>query len=152
MEKLDSAIVTHVLKMKEIVIIMMTVKIVFFVDQTTALFLLVLTQKLIVVINQFLEMKIFVHLEFLVEKMKEIVMLIMSVKMVLDVRAVQPILDSIQIYIVAHREELIMEDGIFVQVCLVALMKVIVTMMAIARMDYLVVLTIVLLLLDLSGI
>ena len=66
MENLDSVIVTLVLKMKEIVMIMMSVKIVFFVDQTTALFLLVLTQKLIVVINQLLEMNIFVHLEFLV--------------------------------------------------------------------------------------
>ena len=71
--------------MKEIVMLMMSVKIVFFVDQTTALFLLVLTQKLIVVIIQLLEMKIFVHLEFLVEKMMEIVILVTSVKMVLSV-------------------------------------------------------------------
>ena len=46
----------------------------------------------------------------LVLKMKEIVMLMMSVKMVLDVQAVLPVLDSVQIYIVAHKEELIMED------------------------------------------
>ena len=51
----------------------------------------------------------------LVLKMKEIVILMMSVKMVLVVLAVQPILDSVQIYIVAHREELIMEAGVFVQ-------------------------------------
>ena len=85
MEKLDSVIVTLVLKMMEIVILMMSVKIVFFVDQTTALFLLLLTQKLIVVIIQLLEMKIFVHLEFLVEKMKEIAIFMKSVKMVLAV-------------------------------------------------------------------
>ena len=38
----------------------------------------------------------------LVLKMKEIVMLMMSVKMVLDVQAVQRVLDSVQICIVAH--------------------------------------------------
>ena len=80
MEKLDSVIVTLVLKMKEIVILMMSVKMVFFVDQTIVQLHLVLTQKLIVVINQLLEMNIFVHLEFLVEKMKEIVILIMNAK------------------------------------------------------------------------
>ena len=80
MEKLDSVIVTLVLKMKEIVILMMSVKMVLFVDQTIVQLHLVLTLKLIVVINQLLEMKIFVHLEFLVEKMKEIVILIVNVK------------------------------------------------------------------------
>ena len=85
MEKLDSAIVTLVLKMKEIVIFMMSVKMIFYVDQTIVQLHLVLTLKLIVVINQLLEMNIFVQLEFLVEKMKEIVMLMMSVKMVLFV-------------------------------------------------------------------
>ena len=64
---------------------MMSVKMVFFVDQTIAQLHLVLTLKLIVVINQLLEMNIFVHLEFLVEKMKEIVILMMSVKLVLIV-------------------------------------------------------------------
>ena len=82
MEMMNSAIVTLVLKMKEIVILMMSVKMVFFVDQTIAQLHLGLTLKLIVVINQLLEMNIFVHLEFLVELMKEIVMLMMSVKMV----------------------------------------------------------------------
>ena len=85
MEKLDSAIVTLVLKMKDIVILMMSVKMVLLVDQTIVQFLLVLTQKLIVVIIQLLEMKIFVHLEFLVEKMKEIAIFMKSVKMVLTV-------------------------------------------------------------------
>ena len=82
MEKLDSVIVTLVLKMKEIVILMMSVKMVFFVDQTIAQLHSVLTLKLIVVINQLLEMRIFVHLQLLVEKMKEIVILMMNVKMV----------------------------------------------------------------------
>ena len=80
MEKLDSVIVILVLKMKEIVIIMMSVKMVLFVDQTIAQLHLVLTLKLIVVIKQPLEMNIFVHLEFHVEKMKEIVILIVNVK------------------------------------------------------------------------
>ena len=52
MEILDFAIVTIALKMKEIVIFMMNVKMVLLVDQTIVKFLLVLTLKLIVVINQ----------------------------------------------------------------------------------------------------
>ena len=68
--------------MKEIVMLMMSVKMVLLVDQTIVQLHLVLTLKLIVVINQLLEMNIFVHLEFLVEKMKEIVMLMMNVRMV----------------------------------------------------------------------
>ena len=52
MEKLDSVIVTLVLKMKEIVILMMSVKMVLFVDQTIAQGPSVLTQKLIVVVPQ----------------------------------------------------------------------------------------------------
>ena len=131
---MNSAIVMLVLKMKEIAIIMVSVKTVSFVDQTTAQPHLDFTLKLIVVIIQLWEMKIFAHLENLAEKMKEIVILIMNVKMVLDVQAVQPILDSVQIYIVAHKEELIMVEGVFVQVLtLVALTKVTVTMMANAR-------------------
>ena len=51
MQKLDSVIVTLVLKMKEIVILMMSVKMVLLVDQTIAQILLVLTLKLIVVIQ-----------------------------------------------------------------------------------------------------
>ena len=93
----------------------------------------------------------FVILNIFVMKTKEIVIIKMSAKLVLDVQAVQPILDSVQIYSVAHKEELIMEDGVFVQVViLVVLMKVTVGgMMIIARMGYFVVLTTVLLLLDL---
>ena len=68
--------------MKEIVMLMMSVKMVLLVDQTIVQLHLILTLKLIVVIIQLLEMKIFVQLEVLVEKMKEIVMLMMSVKMV----------------------------------------------------------------------
>ena len=67
MENLDSVIVTLVLKMKEIVIHMMIVKATTFVDQTIVMLLLVLTLKLIVVINQLLEMNIFVQLKLLVE-------------------------------------------------------------------------------------
>ena len=83
MEKLDSVIATLVLKMKEIVMLMMSVKMVFFVDQTIVQLHLVLTQNLIAAINQLLAMNIFVQLEFLAEKMKEIVILMMNVKMVL---------------------------------------------------------------------
>ena len=52
LEMMNSVIVTLVLKIKEIVIIMKSVKMVFFVDQTIVKFHLVLTQKLIVVIMQ----------------------------------------------------------------------------------------------------
>ena len=62
MEKLDSVIVTLVLKMKEIVILMMSVKLVLVVDPTIVQLHLVLALKLIVVINQLLEIKIFVQL------------------------------------------------------------------------------------------
>ena len=80
MEKLDSVIVILALKVKEIVLILMiSVKMVLFVAQTIAQLHLALTLKLVVVIKQQLEMNIFVHLEFLVEKMKEIVMLMMNV-------------------------------------------------------------------------
>ena len=50
MEKLDSVIVTLVLKMKVIVIIIIIVKATIFVDQTTAQLHLVLTLKLIAVV------------------------------------------------------------------------------------------------------
>ena len=65
MEKLDSAIVTLVLKMKEIVILMMSVKRIFFVDQTIVQLHLVLTQKLIVVMI-LLTATAIVHLQLLV--------------------------------------------------------------------------------------
>ena len=48
---MNSAIVTHVLKMKEIVILMMSVKMVLFVDQTIVLLQMVLILKLIAVIT-----------------------------------------------------------------------------------------------------
>ena len=51
MEMMNSAIVTLVLKMKEIVMLMMSVKMVLLVDQTIVQHHLVLTQKLIVVIH-----------------------------------------------------------------------------------------------------
>ena len=96
MEKLDSAIVTLVLKMKEIVITIMIVKMVLFVDQTIVQLHLVLTQKLIVVINQHLEMIIFAHLEFFVERMKEIVIQIVNVKAAffVDITTAQSLLVS----------------------------------------------------------
>ena len=80
MENLDSVIVRLVLKMKEIVMLVMSVKMVLLVDQIIVHLHLVLTLKLIVVIIQLLEMNIFVHLEYLVEKMKEIAIQIMNVK------------------------------------------------------------------------
>ena len=83
MEKLGTVIVTLVLKLKGIVILMMSVRIALVVDQTTVLLHLVLPLKLIAVINQLLEMNTFVHQEFLVEKMKEIVIQMMSVRLVL---------------------------------------------------------------------
>ena len=64
MEMMNSAIVMLVLKMKEIVILMMSVKMVLYVDQTTAQIRLVLTSKQIAVMFLFLEileMKIFVQ-------------------------------------------------------------------------------------------
>merc|ERR1712079_923341 len=83
MEKLDFVVVILVLKMKEIVILIMSVKMALLVDRTIVKLHLVLTQKLIVVINQNLEKNIFVHLEFLAEKMKEIVILIVNVKAII---------------------------------------------------------------------
>ena len=47
--------------------------------------------------------------------MKVIVILTLNVKLALDVLAAHLLLDSIQIYIVAHKEDLIMENGIFAQ-------------------------------------
>ena len=86
MVKLNSVIVKFVLKMKEIVILMMSVKMVFSVDQTIVQLHLVLTQNLIAVINQLLAMNIFVHLECLVEKMKEIVIKVSGAKGLLVTR------------------------------------------------------------------
>ena len=58
MEKLDSVIATLVLKMKEIVMIMMSVKIVLLVDQIMVQPLLVLTLKSIVVIPMVIHLMI----------------------------------------------------------------------------------------------
>ena len=74
-----SAIVILVMKMKGIVITIFIVKMALYVEITIAHLYLVLTMKLVVVTNQLLEMKIFVHLEFLVEKMKEIAIPIVNV-------------------------------------------------------------------------
>ena len=77
MEMMNSVIVTLVLKMKETAIIIITVKMVLFVDQ---IIVHLLTLTLIVVTNLVLEMKITVHLEYFVEKMKGIVILTVNVK------------------------------------------------------------------------
>ena len=62
MDMMNSAIVTLVLKTKEIVMPMMSVKMAFVVDQIIVHSHLVLPMKQIVVFNQLLEMNIFVHL------------------------------------------------------------------------------------------
>ena len=75
------AIVTLVLKMRVIVILIVSVKMALCVElgQTNVQVHLVLTLKLIVVINQLLEMNIFVQLCLHVERMKEIVIPIVNV-------------------------------------------------------------------------
>ena len=55
-------------------------------DQTIVKTLLDLILNLIAVMPQLLEMNIFVHLEFLVEKMKEIVIQTMNVKQTFTVK------------------------------------------------------------------
>ena len=69
-------------KIREIVILMMSVIMVLLVEQIIVRILLAFILNLIAVMSQLLEMNIFVHLEYLVEKVKEIVMLMMSVKIV----------------------------------------------------------------------
>ena len=81
MVKLDFVTVTLVMRMKQIVILIMNVKRVCNVDQTIVQLHLLLILKLIVVMLLYLEMKNFV-LFCLVDKMKEIVISILSVKMV----------------------------------------------------------------------
>ena len=71
-EKLDSAIVTLVLKMKEIVMLMMSVKMVLFVDQTIAQLHLVLTLNLIAVFQ--------IHAPEIVGKVITIVMMTTTMK------------------------------------------------------------------------
>ena len=85
MEMMNSAFVTLVQKMKEIVMLMMSVKMALFVDQTIVQFHLVLTQKLTAVLIVPLQVveKLDSVIVTLVLKMKEIVILIMSVKMIL---------------------------------------------------------------------
>ena len=73
MEILNFAIVTLALNMKDIVILMMSVKMVFFVEQTIAQLHLDLVLDIIVAIKQNLVMKTSVQLLILVEKVKEIV-------------------------------------------------------------------------------
>ena len=85
MEMMNSAIVTLVLKMEEIVMLMMSVKMVSFVDQIIVWLHSILILKLTAVLNVILQVteKLDSAIVTLVWKMKEIVMLMMSVKMVL---------------------------------------------------------------------
>ena len=82
MEILNFAIVTLALNMKDIVILMMSVNMVFFVEQTIVQLHLDIVLDIIVVIKQNLVMKISVLLLFLVEKVKEIVILMKNAKKV----------------------------------------------------------------------
>ena len=59
---------------------MMNVRMVLPVDQTIVQILLDFILNLIAVMSQLLEMKIFVNLEYLVQKMKEIVILMKNAK------------------------------------------------------------------------
>ena len=68
----------HVEQIKEIVILMMNVRMVFPVDQTIVQTLLDFILNLIVVMIQLLEMNIFVQVLILVVKMKEIAILTMN--------------------------------------------------------------------------
>ena len=68
----------HVEQMKEIVTLMMNVRMVFPVDQTIVQTLLDFILNLIVVMIQLLEMNIFVQVLILVVKMKEIAILTMN--------------------------------------------------------------------------
>ena len=82
MEILNFAIVTLALNMKDIVILMMSVKMVFFVEQTIAQLHLDLVLDIIVAIKQNLVMKTSVQLLILVDKMKEIVIPMKNAKKV----------------------------------------------------------------------
>ena len=62
---------------------MMNARIALAVDQTIVQITLAFILNLIAVMPQLLEMNIFVHLEYLVKKMKEIVILMLSVRLVL---------------------------------------------------------------------
>ena len=66
--------------MKEIVISILSVKMVLYVDQIIVQIPLAFILNLIAVMPQLLEMNIFVQLLILVQKMKEIVILIMNAK------------------------------------------------------------------------
>ena len=77
MEKLDFASVTLVLKMKEIVILMISVRMVLYVDQIIAQIHLALILILIVVSNHLLEVKTFVC-QIFVDMIKGIMILIVN--------------------------------------------------------------------------
>ena len=87
----------HVEQIKEIVTPMMNVRMAFCVDQIIVQTFLDFILNLIAVMPQPMEMNIFVHLEFLVEKMKVIVILMKSAKEIwfVDLLTVQLPLDWI---------------------------------------------------------
>ena len=106
---------------------MMNVRMVLSVVQTIVQLCLDFILNLIAVMPQLLEMKIFVHLEYLVQKMKEIVTHMMNVRMVLSVvqTIVQIPLDFIMNLIAVITQ--VLEMNIFVQtIILVLYMKEIV--------------------------
>ena len=84
---------------------MRNVRMVSYVDQTIVQSILDFILNLIAVINQLLEMNIFVHLEYNVEKMKGIVTLTMNAKPTLSVIVVQHILDSHLMSIAVHSDD-----------------------------------------------
>ena len=78
MKMISAHMKTHVEQIKEIVTLMMNVRMVFFVDQTIVQNPLAFILNLIAVMSHLWEMKIFVHQLILVLLMKEIVILTMN--------------------------------------------------------------------------
>ena len=105
----------HVEQMKEIVILTMNARMVLPVVQTIVQVPLDFILNLIAAMPQLLDMNIFAHLEIHVEQMKEIVTLMMNVRMVLyvDQTIVQTLLDFI-LNLIAVMPQLL-EMNIFVQ-------------------------------------
>ena len=108
-------------KIREIVILMMSVIMVLLVEQIIVQILLDFNLNLIAVMPLLLEMNIFVHLEYLVQKMREIVTHMMNVRMVFSVvqTIVQIRLDFI-LNLIAVMPQLL-EMNIFVQLLLLVL-------------------------------
>ena len=120
METLHSVIVTPVLKMKEIVILMISVKKLSHVDLIIVQIYLALTQKQIVVMiihNQLLEMKHFALPQILVSKPKGIVIHMMSVKIVLHV-----VLIIVQTLQGLNQEQIVVVAVILIQIVSIMLL------------------------------